>query len=242
MASINFAKKNIKNISILVIGFLILSFIYNHNFFRKLYNIFSINHKSRLTTKHGYCSRASVGFLRMLKKKYKFNFNPLIMNYEDAVPNSGWSIYDNNYKTDNKHKILLNYPKNLSLYFKPLNKIFYSEGTVKHSNGISNIIFELKDKHIRINSKIKIYRKTLNKKDIIYEANFHKLINNNQIIPIEFKTKEINSIYKPTYIEISNLSRDQIEKINSITLNLNHEFNLMDFTIIEKFNNCYYVK
>ncbi len=236
------AKKNKKNIGILIISLLILSFIYNHNLFRKLYNVFVINHESRLTKKHGYCLRGSVGFLRMLKKKYKFNFNPLIVNYEDAVPSSGWSIYDNNFKTDNSHKILLNYSKNLSLYFKPLNKIFYSEGTVKHSNGISNIIFELKDKHIRINSKIKIYRKTLNKKDIIYEANFHKLINNNQIIPIEFKTKEINSIYKPTYIEISNLSRDQIEKINSITLNLNHEFNLMDFTIIEKFNNCYYVK
>ena len=128
------------------------------------------------------------------------------------------------------------------MHFKPLNKIFYSEDSIRHSNGISNIIFELKDKHIRINSKIKIYRKTLNKKDIIYEENFHKLIKNNQIIPIEFKTKEINSIYKPTYIEISNLSMDQIGKINGIILNLNHEFNLIDFTIIEKFNNCYYVK
>ena len=128
------------------------------------------------------------------------------------------------------------------MYFKPLNKIFYSEGTVKHSNGISNIIFDLKDKHIKIDSKIKIYRKTLNKKNIIYEENFHKLIKNNQIIPIEFKTKEINSIYKPTYIEIPNLSEDQIGKINSIILNLNHEFNLIDFTIIEELNNCYYVK
>ena len=201
-----------------------------------------MDYESRLTEKNGYCFRESVGFLRMLKKKYKFNFNPLIVNYENAVPSSGWSIYNNNYKTDNNHKILLNYPKNLSLHFKPLNKIFYSEGTVIHSNGISNIIFELKDKHIRINSKIKIYRKTLNKKDIIYEENFHKLIKNNQIIPIEFKTKEINSIYRPTYIEISNLSGDQIGKINSIILNLNHEFNLIDFTIIEKFNNCYYIK
>ena len=201
-----------------------------------------MNYESRLTEKNGYCFRGSIGFLRMLKKKYKFNFNPLIVNYEDGVPSSGWSIYDNNFKTDNNHKILLNYPKNLSLHFKPLNKIFYSEGTVRHSNGVSNIIFELKDKHIRINSKIKIYRKTLNKKDIIYEENFHKLIKNNQIIPIEFKTKEINSVYRPTYIEISNLSGDQIGKINSIILNLNHEFNLKDFTIIEKFNNCYYVK
>ena len=236
------AKKNKKNIGILIIGFLILSFIYNHNLFRKLYNVFVINHESRLTKKYGYCFRESVGFLRMLKKKYKFNFNPLIINYEDAVPSSGWSIYDNNYRTDNNHKILLNYPKNLSLYFKPLNKIFYARSTVNHSNGISNIIFDLKDKHIRIDSKIKIYRKIFNKKEIVLEENFHKLVENNQIIPFEFNTKKINSINKPTFIEIPDLSEDQIGKINSIILNLNHEFNLKDFTIIEKFNNCYYVK
>ena len=185
------AKKFKKNFGILIIGFLILSFIYNHNFFRKLYNIFVINFESRLIKKHGNCSRESVGFLKMLKKKYKFNFNPLIVNYEDGVPDSGWPIYDNNYKTDNSHKILLNYHKNLSLSFKPLNKMFYSKGTIKHSSGISNIIFDLKDNHIRINSKIKIYRKTSNKKEIIiYEDNFHKLVNNNQMIPVEFKTKK----------------------------------------------------
>ena len=236
------AKNFKKNFGVLIIGLLILSFIYNHNLFRKLYNVFVMNYESRLTEKSGYCFRESVGFLRMLKKKYKFNFNPLIVNYEDAVPSSRWSIYDNHNKTDKNHKILLNYSKNLSLYFKPLNKIFYSEGTVKHSNGISNIIFDLKDKHIRIDSKIKIYRKTFNKKEIIYEENFHKLVENNQIIPIEFKTKKINSIYTSTFVEISDLSDNQIGKINSIILNLNHEFNLKNFTIIEKFNNCYYIK
>ena len=230
------------NFGVLIIAFLILSFIYNHNIFRKLYNIFIINYESRLTKEQGYCSRGSVGFLRMLKKKYKFNFNPLIVNYDSSVPSSGWSIYDNHNKTDNKHKILLNYPKNLSLYFKPLNKIFYSENPIRHSNGISNIIFDLKDKHIKIDSKIKIYRETLNNKEIIYEENFHKLVENNQIIPIEFKTEKINSIYKPTFIEIPNLTEDQIGKINSIILNLDHKFNLKDFTIIENFNNCYYVK
>ena len=59
---------------------------------------------------------------------------------------------------------------------------------------------------------------------------------------LEFKTKKIQSIFKPTFIEISDLSDNQIGKINSIIVNLNHEFNLKDFTIIEKFNNCYYVK
>ena len=236
------AKKFKKNFGVLIVCFLILSFIHNHNIFRKLYNISVINYESRLTKKQGYCSHESVGFLRMLKKKYKFNFNPLVLNYENTVPDSGWSIYDNHNKTDSKHKILLNYPKNLSLHFKPLNKIFYSKGTVKHSSGISNIIFDLKDNYIRIDSKIKIYRKTFDKKEIIiYEDNFHKLVKNNHIIPIEFKTKKINSLFKPTFIELSNLSEDQTGKINRIILNLNHEFNLKDFKIIEKFDNCYYI-
>ena len=68
------------------------------------------------------------------------------------------------------------------------------------------------------------------------------MIKNNQIIPIEFKTKKINSPNKPTFIEISGLNEDQIKKINGIIVNLNHEYNLKDLTIIEKFNNCYYVK
>jgi hypothetical protein len=178
----------------------------------------------------------------MLKKKYKFNFNPLIINYEDSVPNSGWSIYDTYNKIDKNHKILLNYPKKYLLNFKPLDNIFYSKDTILHSNGIANIIFNLKNTNIRIDSDIKIYRKTLNKKDIIYEGNFHKIINNNQKIPIQFITKKINSRYKATFIEISELNVDQLAKINNITLNLNHEFDLKDFTIIEKFNNCYYVK
>jgi len=227
---------------LLIIVFLLLIFIYNHNLFRKFYNIIFTNYETRLIEKHGYCYDDSVGFLRMLKKKYKFNFNPLIINYEDSVPNSRWSIYDTYNKIDKNHKILLNYPKKYLLNFKPLDNIFYSKDNIMHSNGIENIVFNLKNTNIRIDSDIKIYRKTLNKKDIIYEGNFHKIINNNQKIPIQFITKKINSRYKATFIEISELNADQLAKINSITLNLNHEFDLKDFTIIEKFNNCYYVK
>ena len=236
------AKKFKKNFGVLIISFLILSFIYNHNLFRKFYNIIFTNYETRLIEKHGYCSEDSVGFLRMLKKKYKFNFNPLIINYEDSVPHSGWSIYDTYNKIDKNHKILLNYPKKYLLNFKPLDNIFYSKDNIMHSNGIENIVFNLKNTNIRIDSDIKIYRKTLNKKDIIYEGNFHKIISNNQKIPIQFKTKKINSRYKTTFIEILGLNVDQLAKINNITLNLNHEFDLKDFTIIEKFNNCYYVK
>ena len=227
---------------LLIIVFLLLIFIYNHNLFRKFYNIIFTNYETRLIEKHGYCYDDSVGFLRMLKKKYKFNFNPLIINYEDSVPSSGWSIYDTYNKIDKNHKILLNYPKKPLLNFKPLDNIFYSKNTILHSNGIANIVFNLKNTNIRIDSDIKIYRKTLNKKDIIYEGNFHKIINNNQKIPIQFITKKINSRYKATFIEISELNVDQLAKINNIPLNLNHEFDLKDFTIIEKFNNCYYVK
>jgi hypothetical protein len=70
------AKKFKKNFGVLIIGFLILSFIYNHNLFRKLYNIFAINFESRLTIKNGYCFRESVGFLRMLKKNINLILTP----------------------------------------------------------------------------------------------------------------------------------------------------------------------
>ena len=236
------SKRFQKNFGLLIIIFFLLVFVNNHNLFRKFYNIFFTDYETRLIEKHGYCSDDSVGFLKMLKKKYKFNFNPLIINYEDSVPSSGWSIYDTHNKIDKNHKILLNYPKKPLLNFKPLDNIFYSKDNIMHSNGIENIVFNLKNTNIRIDSDIKIYRKTLNKKDIIYEGNFHKIINNNQKIPIQFITKKINSRYKGIFIEISELNVDQLAKINNITLNLNHEFDLKDFTIIEKFNNCYYVK
>ena len=115
-------KKIKKNFCILLISFLILIFIYNQNLFKKAYNIANLTYENRISKASGFFFFFSVGYLIYLKKKFNFNFNPKVYNYEDSVPNSNWPIYDNSFKNDSNHKILLNYPKQIELVFYPQKK------------------------------------------------------------------------------------------------------------------------
>ena len=237
--------KNIKkNVGILIVGFLVLIFIFNQNLVRKFYNIINFDYESRISKSGGYCSDDSVGYLRYLKKKYDFKFNPTVINYEDSVPNSNWAIYDTRLKDDNTHKILLNYRNKLFLKFEPSVKNFYSKNTVKYSSGISEIYFDLKVQSINLSSNLTIYRKNfgIKEKEIIYSKFFDEIIKNNESIKIDYDTKKINNIYKPTFLEINNLDKEKINKINSITLVLKNEFDLDNFQILNNYGDCYYVR
>ena len=237
--------KNIKkNVGILIVGFLVLIFIFNQNLVRKFYNIINFDYESRISKSGGYCSDDSVGYLRYLKKKYDFKFNPTVINYEDSVPNSNWAIYDTRLKDDNTHKVLLNYRNKLFLEFEPSVKNFYSKNTVKYSSGISEIYFDLKVQSINLSSNLTIYRKNfgIKEKEIIYSKFFDEIIKNNESIKIDYDTKKINNIYKPTFLEINNLDKEKINKINSITLVLKNEFDLNNFQILNNYGDCYYVR
>ena len=238
------SKKIKKNIGILIVGFLVLIFIFNQNLFRKFYNIINFDYESRFSKSNGYCSEDSVGYLRYLKKKYDFKFNPTVINYEDSVPNSNWAIYDTRLKDDNTHKVLLNYRNKLFLKFEPSVKNFYSKNTVKYSSGISEIYFDLKVQSINLSSNLTIYRKNfgIKEKEIIYSKFFDEIIKNNESIKIDYDTKKINNIYKPTFLEINNLDKEKINKINSITLVLKNEFDLNNFQILNNYGDCYYVR
>ena len=237
--------KNIKkNIEILIVGFLVLIFIFNQNLVRKFYNIINFDYESRISKSSGYCSYDSVGYLRYLKKKYDFKFNPTVINYEDSVPSSNWAIYDTRLKDDDTHKVLLNYQNKLSLKFEPSVKNFYSKNTAKYSSGISEIYFDLKVQSINLSSNLTIYRKNfgIKEKEIIYSKFFDEIIKNNESIKIDYDTKKINNIYKPTFLEINNLDKEKINKINSITLVLKNEFDLNNFQILNNYGDCYYVR
>jgi len=237
--------KNIKkNVGILIVGFLVLIFIFNQNLVRKFYNIINFDYESRISKSGGYCSDDSVGYLRYLKKKYDFKFNPTVINYEDSVPNSHWVIYDTRLKDDNTHKVLLNYRNKLFLKFEPSVQNFYSKNTVKYSSGISEIYFDLKVQSINLSSNLTIYRKNfgIKEKEIIYSKFFDEIIKNNESIKIDYDTKKINNIYKPTFLEINNLDKEKINKINSITLVLKNEFDLNNFQILNNYGDCYYVR
>ena len=233
-----------KKILILLVGLLILVFIYNNNLIRKFYNIITTKYDIRLSESSGYCSKDSIGYLKYLKKKYNFTFNPRVINFENSSPSSNWAVYDNNFEDKDDHIILLNYSKKSFLIFKPNGKIFISNQTANYQIGILEILFNLKQNQIDFNSEILIYRKkeaASDDKEIIYKGYFNQTIFKNVPVSIKYKTKKINNIYKPIYIEMSGLTEKQILKINTITLNLEHKFNLNNLKIIDNYENCYYV-
>ena len=164
-------KKIKKNLYVLLISFLTLIFIYNQNLFRKIYNLSINDYQNRLSQASGFCSKDSAGYLVYLKKKFNFNFNPAIYNYEDSVPDSNWPIYDNRLKNNLNHKILLNYKEQPELVFYPYENYFYTKNTFKYGEALSEIFFDLKVPAININSNLVLYTREYgtNKKEIIID-------------------------------------------------------------------------
>ncbi len=236
-------KKIKKNFCILLIFFLTLIFIYNQNLFRKAYNIANLSYDNRMSQASGFCSKDSVGYLIYLKKKFNFNFNPVVYNYEDSVPDSNWLIYDNNFKNDFSHKILLNYPEKIELVFHPQKKNFYTEKTLKYGEGLSEIYFDLKVHSININSNLIIYTKGYgnNKKNIIYNEPFNELVKNNKRIKFLQNKLKINSIiYKKIFLSIDGLEEN---KVNNIKIVIKNQFDINELEILDSYDKrCYYVK
>ena len=98
----------------LIIIFLFIIFLIKSDFFRKLYFLNQDSYTKRMVNQYGYCSKESYGFLVDLKKKYKFDVNPKIINY-DVLPPSNWIIYNSSQNFEKRPRIFLNYRKEQSL-------------------------------------------------------------------------------------------------------------------------------
>ena len=227
----------------MLISFLTLIFIYNQNLFRKIYNLSINDYQNRLSQASGFCSKDSAGYLVYLKKKFNFNFNPAIYNYEDSVPDSNWPIYDNRLKNNLNHKILLNYKEQPELVFYPYENYFYTKNTFKYGEALSEIFFDLKVPAININSNLVLYTREYgtNKKEIIYDKPFNELVNNQKKIKFSKNKIKVNSvIYKKIFLDIK---ESEVNKINSIKIIIKNQFDLNNFNILDSYNNqCYYIK
>ena len=234
-------KKEKKNFGILIISFLILIFIFNQNLFRKFYNIINTPYEHRVSKVSGFCSKDSIGYLIFLKKKFNFKSNPMVINYDDSYPDSNWPIYDTRLKNDPTHKILLNYPDELTLEFFPYKNNFYTTNTLEYGEGISEIYFDLKVPAININTNLVIYTKIFGSdiREIIYDKPFKKLVKNHQKIELPYNVIRINNIYKPIFLEIEQVEKD---KINNIKIIVKNQFDLNKFKILDSHGNCYYIK
>ena len=154
----------------LVLFFLIISLAFNHNLFRKFYNILKYDFEARIIKTYGFCGGESIGFLRMIKKKYKFKSNPIVINFE-VNPSSLWAIYNTNIGESNGSNIIfLNYHKYLKTIFKKSNDVFKMHTLYENTDAISKIIFYPNNNSISLNNNVTIYKIIENgKKKIIYK-------------------------------------------------------------------------
>lgn len=239
-------KKRIKNKHltqyILIISSLFIIFLIVNSFPKKLNNIIKNNYQSRMIEIYGYCSRDSYGFLQMIKNKYNIKKNPIIINYK-VLPNSIWTIYNPSKKFDIRPTIFLNYPENLNLVLFPnKSKVFVNKNDIQFSNGIRSISFILQQDSIRLDNNISVYKILNGKKIEIFKKKIDLTIASDEKIDLNFKTENINSRWEKIYLEINNLDKNIEDKIVKIELQLEHKYDLSKFQILEKFENCYFIK
>ncbi len=82
-----------RKINFLLILLLTALFIENFQIPKKIFILLTKDPEKRLVDQHGYCGGESVGFIKYLYKKYDFKSIPVIINFDNKVPDSYWSIF-----------------------------------------------------------------------------------------------------------------------------------------------------
>ena len=223
----------------LIVILLLIIFLNKSDFFRKLYFLKEDNYTKRMVDQYGYCSKESYGFLVDLKKKFKFDVNPKIINY-DVLPPSNWVIYNSSQDFEKRPRIFLNYRKEQSLKFNKLGKGFISEGHVQYTNYLESITFKTKNSNFNINDKIKIYKVINSKKKLIFEKYINENIENQKKIYTNFKTEVFNSRWERFYLELDNANHNS--KISELILNFKNKSQFSDEDVLFSKKNCFYIK
>ena len=224
-----------------VLLFLILfSFLYKINPIKNFSEIISYKLPKRLENIYGYCGGESIGYLKYIKKEFKLNANPEIINFDHTPPNL-WSIYEakfNNYKSDKK--IVLNYPgKKIQIDLVSL----------------GNNIFEFKDPYFfsTISKNInKIYSKKTNLKIDYLEFYKNNYSNNSNLLKksklghkdlnkhnLQINLEEFEIGEKRLFIKI--ISNEVYDKNSEIKLELENKLDINNYEIIHNHKNCFFL-
>jgi len=233
-----------KNSHTLILLILIIIFSINTNLYRNLYEIISHKFDNRITKTYGYCNGESIGYLLNIKKKYKINDNPEIINYIHT-PGVNWAIINTKKINRKSNKIiLLNYP---------------GSNSVVKLKKISNNLFELmnayflKDKFSKIEN-LEILNNQTSSKKLNWTVNVYtidKFKNKENIETLEVK-KNFDAKLKfnldmnleeeqKLYFEIDNKDNINLDNLQ-LKVVLKNRHILKDFQIINKYDNCYYVE
>ena len=227
-------------IQFIILFFILFAFLYKINPIKNFSEIININLPKRLENVYGYCGGESIGYLKYIKKKFKLNAHPEIINFIHTPPNL-WSIYEaklNNYKSNKK--IVLNYP---------------GEKIQVDLVGLGNNIFEFKDPYYfsTISSNInKIYSKKTDLKIDYLEFYKNNYLNNSNLIrksklsydnlkehKLQINLEEFEIGENRLFIKI--ISNELYGKSSALKIELENRLNINDYEIIHNYENCYFL-
>ena len=222
---------------ILIIVF--FSLIGSTNFLKNVYFVNRDGYDSRIVKNYGFCKDESVGFLHFIKSKYKLNKRVKIVNYK-IYPNSEWVFFNLNNENIYKDKlILLNYEKLEEIKFLKLkNGLFVGNANPPYISNIEKAIFSTKDNINKINLEItnsmEDHTILLLSKNFIFEDQSKEIDLNLDLEKFAIRLGKL-------FIKIKN-NENNLEDVEEITLKLTSTYNLNNFKVLEKIDNCYFLE
>ncbi len=232
--------KRFFKIKFILLFFILFAFLFKINPIKNLSEIISYKLTERLENIYGYCGGESIGYLKFIKKNFRLNANPEIINFVHTPPNL-WPIYQakfNNYKSDKK--IILNYPgKKIQIELTSL----------------GNNVFEFKDPYYfsTISSNInKIYSKKTNLKIGYLEFYKNNYSNDSYLIKkiklsyedlkehnLKINLDEFEIGENRLFIKI--ISNKVYNENSDIRLELENRLDINDYKVIHNYKNCYFL-
>jgi|688.fasta_scaffold375314_2 hypothetical protein len=237
----------IKNYNRILLIIILLLFLTQYtNFFKNLRNIYLNNYETRIANMYGFCQGNSLGFLLHIKKKYNLENYPEIVNYK-IVPFSKWILDLDGKSKSNKNSttiVLLNYQDPLKANLKLVSKNFYMIPNQENNIGIKSFKVKLDGMNDSkaYDFNIKLIQSNFKNNNIIYNHDFNKIYfkNNEAVIDLDFNTNTLQDRVLRTYVQIH--FKHSFLEVKDISINFFNKYKINQEKIIEKNNNCYFLK
>ena len=232
-------KKSLK-LKFILLFLILFAFLYKINPIKNFSEIISYKLPKRLENIYGYCGGESIGYLKYIKKEFKLDANPEIINFNHTPPNL-WSIYEakfNNYKSDKK--IVLNYPgKKIQVNLVSLGDNIFEFRDPYYFSTISKNINKIYSKKNELKiDYLEFYKdKHSNNSNLIKKSKLgHKNLN---AYNLEINLQEFEIQEKRLFIKI--ISNEVYDKSSVIKLELENRLDINDYEIIHRHKNCYFL-
>jgi hypothetical protein len=236
-------KKKKNKVEFIILLLFLFALIFTFEIPRKFFNVLRLTYDERLNISYDFCSNRSVGFINYVKNKHDIKNSINFIKYT-GVRNPNWIFFKRFNKQDDKLYILLNYNNDNEIFLEKINKnTFRYKFDPKYNHRIFKkiIIENLKNSDIH---EISIQNNlSISKNIVIAKLNSKISQSNAELYLNESTNRMMQSMQKQEKNIIIKVKNNQ-NKLNNdlkIKIKLEHIYNIRDYDIIEKINNCYLV-